>query len=465
MEKMAQTQKSVLLVVTLTSFIGPFIISSVNIALPDIERYFAIDAITLSWVITSFLLSSAIFLLPMGKWADIKGVKRIFKQGTVVFVVFTFLCAITNSSTILIVARFLQGVGAAMLMATGPAILISEFPVNQRGRVLGINVAAVYIGLSAGPLVGGFVTYYFGWQGIFWISGILGLAVMLVAFLFLGEDKNKSPQSGMDVWGAIIYMLALSCLVYGSSKITSLQGQILIGLGVLLIIGFLFYQTKVVFPVFPTHLFRINKLFAYSNAAALINYSATFAIVFLLSLYLQKIQHYSPREAGSILIAQPVVMALLSPLAGYLSDRMEPRILASAGMAICSLGLALLAFIGADTSTIAIIGILGFIGIGFALFSSPNMNTIMSSVDKTKSGLASGMAATMRVLGQMASMTIATAIFAIFFKGESVEGVSDQLFIKSIHYAFLAFAMICAGGTYFSMARGRMHTDSDNRID
>jgi MFS family permease len=158
MEQMTKTQKSVLLVSTLTSFLGPFIISSVNIALPDIEQYFAIDAITLSWIITSFLLSSAIFLLPMGKWADIIGTKRVFKYGTIVFVVFTFLCAITNSASILIVARFLQGIGAAMLMTTGPAILVSEFPIRQRGRVLGINVAAVYIGLSVGPVVGGFVT-------------------------------------------------------------------------------------------------------------------------------------------------------------------------------------------------------------------------------------------------------------------------------------------------------------------
>ncbi len=221
---MTKTQKSVLLVATLTSFLGPFIISSVNIALPDIEQYFAIDAITLSWIIISFLLSSAIFLLPMGKWADVKGAKRVFKHGTIVFVVFTFLCAITNSASILIVARFLQGIGAAMLMTTGPAILISEFSVHQRGRVLGINVAAVYIGLSVRPVVGGFITYYIGWQGIFWLSGILELAVMLVAFLFLGEDRNKMPQTRMDLLGALIYMLALSCFVYGSSKITTLHG-------------------------------------------------------------------------------------------------------------------------------------------------------------------------------------------------------------------------------------------------
>ncbi len=230
--------------------------------------------------------------------------------------------------------------------------------------------------------------------------------------------------------------------------------------GTVLVFSFLLYQTKVPFPIFPTHLFKTNKLFAYSNLAALINYSATFAIVFLLSLYLQKIQHFSPREAGSILIAQPVVMALFSPLAGYFSDRMEPRILASAGMAICSLGLASLAFLTADTSTFTIVGILGFIGLGFAFFSSPNMNTIMSSVDKTKSGLASGMAATMRVLGQMASMTIATALFAVFFNDKSIEGVPDELFIKGVRYAFITFAIICAAGVYFSMARGKMHNQT-----
>ncbi len=457
MEKMTPSQKSVLTVATLTSFLGPFLISSVNVALPAIEKEFQISAIELSWIIMAFLLSSAIFLLPTGKWADIKGAKTVFKQGTVLFTLFTLLSAVAPGSSILIAVRFLQGIGAAMLMTTGPAILINEFPIKQRGRVLGITVAAVYLGLSVGPFAGGFITHYLGWRSIFWISGIIGILVMIVAFSFLGHDRFKMTETPMDHLGAFLYSLALAGLVIGSSQLKTAYGLwIFIG-GTLFMILFLVHQYKSTITIFPLRLFKSNRLFAFSNAAALINYSATFAIIFLLSLFLQKIQHYSPSEAGSILVAQPIVMAALSPLAGRLSDRFEPRWLATIGMTICAIGLFGFSFLTEDTSVIQIIGILAFIGLGFALFSSPNMNTIMSSVDKSKSGIASGMAATMRVLGQMVSMSTATLLFALFFGNQSIEEVADQIFTKGIRVAFLIFAIICIAGIYFSMNRGKMH--------
>jgi len=462
MEKMTKTQKSVLTVAALTSFLGPFLISSVNVALPVIEREFQISAIELSWIIMGFLLSSAIFLLPTGRWADIKGAKAVFKQGTILFVLFTLSSALAPSSSILITVRFLQGIGSAMVMTTGPAILINEFPLKQRGRVLGITVAAVYLGLSVGPFAGGFITNYWGWRTIFWISGAIGILVMIVAFSFLGKDQTKMPDTPMDHLGAFLYSLALAGLVIGSSQLKTTTGIWLLIGGTLCLILFLVYQSRSTVAIFPLQLFITNRLFAFSNAAALINYSATFAIVFLLSLFLQKIQHYSPSEAGSILVAQPIVMAALSPLAGRLSDRFEPRWLASLGMTVCAIGLISFAFLNKDTSLIQVIGILAFIGLGFALFSSPNMNTIMSSVDKSKSGIASGMASTMRVLGQMASMSIATLLFAVFFGNQSIAGVDDNTFIKGIRFAFLIFAIICMAGIYFSISRGKMHHSSKN---
>nr|WP_321452084.1 MFS transporter [uncultured Carboxylicivirga sp.] len=454
---MTKAQRSVLLVTVLTSFMGPFLISSVNVALPIIEKQLHLNAISLSWIITSFLLSSGIFLLPAGRWADFIGHKKVFKVGTVFFLIFTLLCSFATNGLILILLRFLQGIGASLLMATGPAILVREFPINRRGSVLGITVAAVYIGLAIGPSAGGFITFYLGWQAIFFISSIIGLLVMFVAVTYLGKDEFKTNTSALDYKGAIMYAIALSAMVYGSSVIKMFTGQFILLGGSLLMIMFVWQQRNSTIAFFPVKEFRINRLFAYSNLAALINYSATFAIVFLLSLYLQKALHFNPRTAGSILIAQPIVMAILSPIFGKLSDKYEPGYLASVGMLICGIGLGLFTSLDTNTSVYFIVADLAFIGLGFALFSSPNMNTIMSSVNKEKAGMASGISATMRVLGQILSMTIATALFSVLFNKNSIENIDINTFLKGIKVSFLIFSLLCLSGIYFSFNRGKLH--------
>ena len=197
-------------------------------------------------------------------------------------------------------------------------------------------------------------------------------------------------------------------------------------------------------------------MFAFSNLAALVNYSATFSIIFLLSLYLQKVKGLAPRDAGVILVSQPIVMAIFSPIAGRLSDRIQPRFLATIGMTMCTLGLAAFAFLSESTPIVIIVFLLFWVGLGFALFSSPNMNTIMSSVEKSQLGLASGTAATMRVVGQIISMTIATIFFAVLFQKQSVEIVSNQIFLKALKLGFISSAIIALSGIYFSFSRGKL---------
>jgi MFS family permease len=245
-------------------------------------------------------------------------------------------------------------------------------------------------------------------------------------------------------------------MVLGSSSIPSAAGWSLLMLGIVLVFVFFAIERKSPHPVIDTKLFTQNRLFAFSNLAALINYSATFAIVFLLSLYLQKIKLFTPQQAGSILLVQPLVMAFLSPIAGRFSDKTQPRYLATAGMSLCTLGLVLFSFISANTSVPAIIALLIMMGTGFALFSSPNMNTIMSSVEKHQYGLASGISATMRIVGQMVSMTIVTLFFALFFGAKLVSEVPPQVFIQSMSVAFVVFACISALGIWFSFSRGNV---------
>jgi MFS family permease len=194
--------------------------------------------------------------------------------------------------------------------------------------------------------------------------------------------------------------------------------------------------------------------------AALINYSATFALTFLLSLYLQYIKNIPPQYAGSILIAQPIVMATFSPLAGRLSDSIEPRRIASTGMAMTAIGLFSFAFIGAETSIIIIVLTLAFLGFGFSLFSSPNMNAIMSAVERKHFGIASGTVATMRLLGQMTSMAITMVVFAVFIGREPISPSNYDHFLRSLRVAFLIFSTLCTMGILFSMLRGEVRSDS-----
>ena len=451
-----KSQKSVLGIVAITSFLGPFLISSVNIALPSIEKAFGMNAVSLSWVISAFLLSSAILLLPLGRWADLAGIKKTFTIGVFMFSITTLMCGLAPTGWFLISSRFLQGIGGAMTMSTGPAILVSMFPPQQRGKVLGISVASVYMGLAMGPFVGGVLTQQLGWRSIFFISAFLGLMAAIITFIYLGKDQPNNAPKKISLTGSLMYAIALVAMVLGSSAIPSLGGWSLLILGIVLLFVFFFIEKRSSYPVIDTKLFTRNKLFAFSNLAALINYSATFAIVFLLSLYLQKIKLFTPQQAGSILLAQPLVMAVLSPIAGRFSDKIQPRYLATAGMSICTLGLVLFSFIGADTSVPTIIILLILMGTGFAMFSSPNMNTIMSSVEKHQYGLASGISATMRIVGQMVSMTIVTLFFSLYFGASQVSEVPPPIFIQSMSIAFGVFAAISAVGIWFSFSRGNV---------
>jgi len=455
--KWTKSQYSILAIVTLTSFFGTFLISSVNIALPAIEKDFGLNAVALSWVLTSFLLSNAMFLLPIGRWADLSGIRRMYKTGIVIFTVSSFLVGFSDSGYTLIALRFLQGIGAAFSGTTGSAILVSAFLPQYRGRVLGIAVSAVYLGLATGPFVGGFITQYLGWRFIFYLVSGFGLIITALAFMYLGKDEvQKAERSPVDVRGTVFYMLGLVALSYGSARLPQMFGWSLMGLGVVFLVIFWLFESRSNNPVIETKLFTQNRLFTFSNLAALINYSATFSIIFLLSLYLQKIKGLSPRDAGSILLAQPLVMAFLSPLSGRLSERIQPRYLSTAGMLMCTLGLASFAMIQEDTSTAMIVFQLLWVGTGFALFSSPNMNTIMSSVQKTQLGLASGSASTMRVLGQITSMTIATLFFAVMFEKHAVETVANPVFMKALKFGFITFALISVPGIYFSYNRGKI---------
>jgi len=449
-------RRPALLVTTLGGFLIPFMGSSVNIALPTIGKEFSMDAILLSWLTVSYLLTAAMFLVPFGRIGDIHGRKRVFLYGFVIYTLSSVFSAIAPSPLFLIATRVLNGIGASMTFSTGVAILISVYPPGERGKVLGINVAAVYSGLSCGPFLGGLLTHYLGWRSIFAMNIPLGTLIVILTIWKLKGEWTEAKGEKFDVFGSVLFSATLVATMYGFSQLPGIRGVSFVLLGVLGIFALIKWELRTESPLFNIDLFAKNKVFAFSNLAALINYSATFAVSFLMSLYLQFIKGMSPQEAGIILIAQPIVQALFSPLAGRLSDRLEPRMVASIGMALTALGLLFFSFLSQEASILFIIGTLMLLGFGFALFSSPNTNAVMSSVEKKFYGVASGTLGTMRATGMMFSMGMVMLIFALYMGRIQITPSHYPLFMKSLKTGFIIFTALCVAGVFASLSRGRL---------
>jgi len=461
----AAEKQITLAVATLSSFLAPFMISAVNIAIPVIGGQFAVSAVVLSWFATAYLLAATMFLVPFGRLADIHGRKKVFMYGMVIYVTSSLIAAVSNSAAMFVTARMVEGIGAAMIMGTGVALITSVFPPQERGRAIGINVSAVYLGLSLGPFIGGFLTDYLTWRSVFLVNVPLGLSALALVFFKLKGEWAGARGEKFDVAGSVIYSIMLISLVYGLTQVPEMHavGVTLLVLGAACVVAFVWWEGKVEHPVLDISLFRHNTVFAFSNLAALINYNATFAVTFLLSLYLQYTRGYSPLMAGLVLVPQPLVMTALSPFAGKLSDRIEPIFVASAGMAVTTVGLFFLIFLGEDTSLALLIPDLMILGLGFALFSSPNTNAVMGSVGKKYFGVASGALGTMRTIGQSFSMGIAMLLFAVYIGGTRITPDTYPLFLKSTRVAFIIFTCLCFGGIFASLARGKVRCD-DGRV-
>jgi MFS family permease len=312
------------------------------------------------------------------------------------------------------------------------------------------------VGLSVGPFCGGFLTQQLGWRSIFLAMFPLGGLSIVVTRAFLKDEWADAASQRLDFTGCLIYGAAILALVYGAASLPAWIGFTLLAAGIAGMILFFRHQRRTAHPVFDVALFFENRTFTFSSLAALLNYSATFAVTFMMSLYLQYIGGMTPKDAGMVLMAQPVIMAVFSPLAGRLSDRIEPRLLATGGMAITAGGMVIFSRLHMDTPVTHIVSNLVLLGFGFALFSSPNMSAIMGSVTKKDYGIASGATATMRLLGQMTSMAIATVVLTLLVGHKAIGPGNYDHFLISVQTLFMVSALLCTIGIFLSMFRGRL---------
>jgi MFS family permease len=333
------------------------------------------------------------------------------------------------------------------------AIITSVFQIGERGRALGINITATYIGLSSGPVVGGFLTQALGWRSIFGLLVPLGVISLILIFKKIKAEWAEAKGEKFDWPGSIIYGIALASFIYGFSELPATAGWVFLFSGIFLAIIFIFFEKKRNNPVFDVKLFLRNRVFAFSGLAALIHYAATAATGFFISLYLQYLHGLDAQTAGLIMISQPVAMAGLSSIAGKLSDKKNPGIIASIGMGLTATGLILLCFLTETTPNYLIVLLLTIMGIGFGLFSSPNSNAIMSSVEKRHLGIASGVVGTMRMIGQMVSMGIAMMLLAVYIGKQAITPAVYPGLLSGMRTGFIIFSILCILGIFASLAR------------
>ena len=456
-EATAALRRVLLLMILLNAFATPLMLSSANVALPSIATDLSLDAVILAWVPMAYLMASTIFVLIFGRIADSVGRKRIFLFGTAAVVVSSVYAAFAVNSTMLLSARFLQGVSAAMLYATQMALVTSAFPAKERGKMIGLVVSCIYVGLSAGPLLGGYVIDLLGWRAAFLLQVPLALVVLaLGVFKVQGEWRGRT-RVPFDLPGAIGWAISIVLFCVGVSRLPALSGLLILSASAVSFTLFLRHARRSANPIWDVNLFFNNRVFTVSNLVSLLMYSATYAIVVLMSLYLQTLQGLSATSAGMVLMIQPIIMAALAPVTGRLSDRVEPRILATAGITITTMGLFLLSRLDAESSLLYVIGSLVMTGSGFSLFSPPNVNAIMSSVSDEHAGTASGAVATTRLLGQLNSMVLVTLALALMMGNTPISPETYPDLAQAVELSFSIGVALCVPAIVLSLLRGRVH--------
>ncbi|MDR1825648.1 MAG: MFS transporter [Bifidobacteriaceae bacterium] len=463
-EALAPGARPVIFACVLCSFLTAFTGSSLNVSIPSIGADFGSPAASLGWVVSAYTICTVVLLAPLGRLADLTSRRSVLIAGLATLAAVAVATAFAVNLPQLIALRVAQGVGASCVFATQQAILAQAVPPFRRGWALGLSVGAVYCGLSLGPVVGGLLTHHWGWRSIFWFIAVLGLVALTVAVVRLpregrhraGDTEAAGLWGRLDVAGAAIYAAAGFGLCYGMMTVPGrVLGYVALAAGLALLGVFVWWEHRAVSPLMALSLFRAGPNFALSNLSALLSYAATFAVSYLLSIYLQQVKGLGADVSGLVLVVAPACQAVVAPLAGRWSDRRSPFALASLGMCLCTVGLVALALIGKETPLAWVLACLVVTGCGFGLFSTPNTNAIMSLAQPRDFGVVVAFVATMRNLGMVVSMAIITIIVSQRFGGAAIAEAPSGLVLGTMRIAFWVFAGICLAGVVTSLQRRR----------
>lgn len=437
--------------------IAPMGMAAVNVAIPTLAEDLHANANKVSWLPTLYILSNVALMLPFGKLADNYGRKRMYVWGLALNAIAAFMCAIANSIDVILFWRLVQGAAGAMIFSTGIAIITAVTPGNKRGMALGIVASCVYIGLTLAPAVGGWLTELLGWRAVFYFQIPFVIALLIYIKMKLpGEWKNQH-HSRFDWVGSFIFIIFSCALVYGMSVLPTLLGWSLLALSFLCLTAFIVHQSKDKQPLIRVQMFLESRVFSLSLSTSFLMYGSNFAILFLLSLYLQYIKGYSPSYAGQILLIQALCMALVAPLAGKLSDKFQPRIIATSGCFIVGIGFVVLNQIDASSEA-SYIGIsLALIGVGFGLFSTPNNNAIMGAVNEHEVGVASASMNLSRTIGNLVGMSLVNLMMHHYLGDAKLSATQNNGLMQTISLALIMSLSFVVVATILSAMRGKQY--------
>lgn len=449
-------KRNILLALTFSLFSGSLVLSAVPVALPSIATALTMNAVQTSWISLVFTLATAIFILPFGRLADILGRKRIFTFGLGAVTAGMIASAFAVSWPMLMFTQAFTGIGSAMVVSTGIALLSSVYEAHERGRALGLLTASIYLGQTLGPTIGGLLTHNFGWRSIFIPTIILQLLALIFISMRIKGDWAEARHEKFDLAGSAIFAVMLFCILYGFSSINSQTGRWITVAGVILLALFIMWELHVKNPILNISLLTKNRMFAFSGLTHLLFYISSMPVPFILSLYLQYIQGFDAQRTGFILLMQPVMMAVFSPLAGRISDRIQPRLLVSAGISIVLISIMLYLTAIINTWPTGILIGLGVGGFGYSFFASPNTNAIMGAVDSRSYGVASAFESTMRTMGITFGMGILMLLFSLQMGSAQITPEYHGAFVESLRVVFITFIIACAASIIFSAARGKL---------
>jgi MFS family permease len=432
----------------LGSSLAPFMVAGLTVAVPTIGKEFALDPVILSWVPTAFFLAAAMFLIPFGRIADIIGVKRIFTLGIAIYFFSALLAGLAPSAPVLIGARFLTGIGAAMIFATSFALLGLVLPESERGTALGINIAASFSGFALGFLMGGLLTYYSNWRVLFLATLPIDLIVIGIIRAKLHRECALSRGTHLDIPGIVLNVMTLLLIMVGFSLLPESEGFVTLIAGLVALAAFIAWEVRSQSPILNIRLFARNLPFAFANASVLVYYSASFAVIYLFSLYLQYIRGFDARLTGFALLFSTLITASLVGYAGRLSDRVSPYHVSMGGIMVSIVGLVVLSFIGPATPVVVVFGGVVLLAVGAAFFQPPIYNTVIGAIAREMYGVAAGLVETMRLLGMTISMAVTIVTFALFFGSAEITETNLSLLLNSmqaIFWVFLILAVVSLG--------------------
>ncbi|WP_405284607.1 MFS transporter [Methanobrevibacter sp.] len=445
-----ENKNLILFICAVLSFFAVFAVNSVMVVIPTIAAEFHMNNIVQNWAIIIFLLVVAVLSVPAGQISGKYGLKKVTIISVILFILISIANVLVTSSEQFLLCRLVLGISLSFFNVTSMAMVVSAFAPEERGKALGITITGVYIALSLAPVLGGVLNYQLGWRSVV-LFGVPFLLVILALLLTkVDEEWITFGDVPLDVKGSIAYGIGMVLFIYGFTILNTSLGVILTVLGIIVLIIFGLIELREAHPVFDIRFFK-NRKFLSANFASLCAYLATFAVTTILNYHLQYIKGMDSQTAGIILLAAPLCQVVLAPIAGRLSDKYVPQVLAAIGMGLGTVSLVLFSFLNEGTSIEFLIVSMIIYGVGFGLFSPPNTNVIMSSVPPKDTSVASASVATMRTVGQAMSLGILTLVFAFVMGDVPIVEQYYPLLISSCQITCIICVALCIASVFASL--------------